>query len=205
MLIPLVPRVISLPGRIHLQEENRKLEQEIAERQRIDAPIEGPLKRRVTVGFVVAVFLTGFMGLLTWRTRQLASSEADLVVHTYAVMDALELTSKHVTEVETSARTFGLTGLNPLLARYEAARGTVAQDEDALRHLTADNPNQQRRLDVLEPQVRAALQFAESIVAKRQQMHAVPGASEVLETERLIDAVRATTQEMQAEEIQLLR
>ena len=32
MLIPMVPRVISLPGRIHLQEEVRKLEQEISER-----------------------------------------------------------------------------------------------------------------------------------------------------------------------------
>jgi PAS domain S-box-containing protein len=32
MLIPLVPKVISLPGRMYLQEENRKLEQEIAAR-----------------------------------------------------------------------------------------------------------------------------------------------------------------------------
>jgi len=34
MLIPLVPKVISLPGRIHLQQVNRNLEQEIAERKR---------------------------------------------------------------------------------------------------------------------------------------------------------------------------
>jgi PAS domain S-box-containing protein len=34
MLIPLVPRVISLPGRIHLQEANRKLDQDITERER---------------------------------------------------------------------------------------------------------------------------------------------------------------------------
>jgi PAS domain S-box-containing protein len=204
MLIPLVPKVISLPDRMHLQEENRKLEQEIAARERIHAPIEAPLRRRVTVGFVVAVLLTAFMGFLTWRTKQLASHESDLVGHTYSVMGTLELMLQHAIEVETSARTFGLTGLDTLLAHYQTARGTVAQDEDALRHLTADNPNQQRRLDVLEPQLRAALQFAESIVAKRRQMHAVPGTSEVQETERLIDAVRATTQEMQAEETRLL-
>jgi PAS domain S-box-containing protein len=168
------------------------------------APIEAALRRRVTVGFVVAVLLTGFMGFLTWRTRQLASNESDLVAHTYSVMGTLEVTLQQVVEVETSARIFALTGLDPLLAHYENARGTVAQDENALRHLTADNPNQQRRLDVLEPQVRAALQFAQSIVAKRRQMHAVPSASEVLEAERLLDAVRATTQEMQAEETRLL-
>ncbi len=33
MLIPLVPRVISLPGRMHLQDVNRKLEEEVAERK----------------------------------------------------------------------------------------------------------------------------------------------------------------------------
>jgi PAS domain S-box-containing protein len=162
------------------------------------------LRWRVTAGFVVAVLLTGFMGFLAWRTRQLASNESDLVAHTYSVMGTLEVTLQHLVEVETSARTFALTGLDPLHAHYENARRTIAQDEDALRHLTADNPNQQRRLDVLEPQVRAAVEFAESIVAKRRQMHAVPGTSEVLETERLLDAVRATTQEMQAEETRLL-
>jgi PAS domain S-box-containing protein len=150
------------------------------------------------------VFLTGFMGLLAWHTRQLASNESDLVAHTYSVMGALEVMLQHVVEVETGARTFALTGLDPVLAHYETARAIVAQDEDALRHLTADNPNQQRRLDVLEPQVRAAVELAESMVVKRRQMRTVPGASEVLETERLIDAVRTTTHEMRAEEMRLL-
>jgi PAS domain S-box-containing protein len=36
MLIPLLPRVISVPGRIHLQEMNRKLEQDIAERGQVE-------------------------------------------------------------------------------------------------------------------------------------------------------------------------
>src|SRR5712692_10433515 len=184
MLIPMVPMVISLPSRMHLEEVNRKLEREIAERNLIDAVSEAPLRRRVTVGFVVAVLLTVFMGFLTWRTRQLAS--------------------KRVTEVETSARTFALTGQDPLLAHYERAKGAVAPDLDALRHLMAGNSNQQRRLDVLEMQVRAALEFAESLVAKRRQLQEFPAASEILETEKLMYAVRTTGQEMKAEEMQLL-
>ncbi len=204
MLIPLVPKVISLPGRMHLQEENRKLEREIAARARIEAPIEAPLRRRVTGGFMVAVLLTVLLGFSSWRNARLAADEADWMGHTSAVMETLEVTAKHVIEAETSARTFALIGQDPLLAHYRAARGAVAQNEDALRHLTADNPDQQRRLDVLAPQVRAALEFAERIVAKRQQTHATPGADEILETERLMDAVRATTQEMHAEETRLL-
>ena len=33
MLVPLIPKVISLPGRLHLQDVNRKLEEEVAERK----------------------------------------------------------------------------------------------------------------------------------------------------------------------------
>src|SRR6266851_7236679 len=204
MLIPMVPMVISLPSRMHLQEENRKLEREIAERNLIEAVSEAPLRRRVTAGFVVAVLLTVLMGFLTWRTRQLASNESDLATHTYGVMDRIELTSKRVIEVETSARTFALTGQDPLLAHYERAKGAVAPDLDALRDLMAGNPSQQRRLDVLEMQVRAALEFAESLVARRRQLQEFPAASEILETEKLMYAVRATGQEMKAEEMQLL-
>ena len=172
--------------------------------KQFDTSIEAKLRRRVTGGFIVAVLLTVFIGFSSWRNAQLAADDADWVAHTYAVMDALELTSKHVIEVETSARTFALTGQDPVLAHYETAKSTVAQDEDALRHLTADNPNQQRRLDVLDPQVGAALEFAESMVAKRRQTDVVSGAEDIPETERLMDAVHVTTQEMRAEEMRLL-
>jgi signal transduction histidine kinase len=171
---------------------------------RFDSPIDAPLKRRVTGGFIVALLLTMFMGFSTWRGTRMAADDADWVAHTYAVMDTIELTTKHLIEAETSARTFALTGQDLLRAHYEAARSTIVQEEDRLRNLTSDNPNEQRLLDVLEPQVRGALEFADGIVAKRRQRQAVPGADEVLETERLMDAVRATTQKMHAEETRLL-
>ena len=172
--------------------------------KQLDASIEAKLRRRITGSFIVAVLLTILLGFSSLRNAWLAVDDADWVSHTYAVLDAIEFTSKHVVEVETSARTFALTGQQPLLSHYETAKGVVAQDEAALRHLTADNPNQQRRLDVLAPQVRAALDLAEGMVAKRRQTHAVPGASDILETERLMVAVRATTEEMRAEEMRLL-
>ena len=204
MLIPLVPRVMSVPGRVHLQDVNRGLQQEIADRKRLDAPIEAPFRRRVTIGFIVAMLLTISMGFLSWRGARTAANDADWVAHTYAVMDAIELTSKHVIETETSARAFALSGQDILLAHYETARGTVAEDEGAMRHLVVDNPDQQRRLDVLQLQARAALEFADSIVAERRQFQAAPGASEIVETETLMEAVRTTTQSMQAGEMRLL-
>jgi PAS domain S-box-containing protein len=203
MLIPLVPKVVSLPGRIHLQEENRKLEQQIAERKRFDAPI-APLRRRVTAGFIVAVVLTLFIGFSAWRSSQRAEQDAYWISHTHEVMETIQRTTRHVIEAETSARAFALSGQEPLLTNYKTVQQSVYADEGRLRHLTGDNLSQQRRLDLLEPQVRTAFDFAEHIIAKRRKLQAYPGADDALETERLLDVVRATTREMYDEETQLL-
>jgi PAS domain S-box-containing protein len=204
MLIPLVPKVISLPGRMHLQEVNRKLEEEIAEHKRFDAPIKDPLRRRVTAGFIVAVLLTLFTGFSSWRGARRAEQDAYWVSHTHEVRETIQRTTRHVIEAETSARAFASSGQEPLLANYATARKSVDTDEGRLRDLTADNLSQQRRLDVLEPQLRTAFDFAESIIAKRRKLQAYPGGDDPLETERLLEVVRATTRDMYAEETRLL-
>ncbi|HEX3572101.1 MAG TPA: CHASE3 domain-containing protein, partial [Acidobacteriaceae bacterium] len=170
----------------------------------MSTPIEGPLRRRVTIGFVVAVLLTIFLGFSSWRSTRMMSEEADWVAHTYAVMERLELTEKHVIEAETGARIFALMGQESLLVHYRKAQDAVAQDEAVLRRLTADNPNQLRRLDVLESQVHAGFEFAARIVTERGKTQAVPDADEILETERLMAVVRTTTEEMHTEEARLL-
>jgi PAS domain S-box-containing protein len=204
MLIPLIPKVISLPGRMHLQEMNRKLVEEIAERKRFDAPIDAPLRHRVTVGFIVAVLLTLFIGFSSWQGAKRAEQDAYWVSHTHEVMETIQRATRHVIEAETSARAFSLTGQERLLANYTTARKSVYADECKLRQLTADNLSQQRRLDVLEPQLRTTFDFGESIIAKRRKLQAYSGGDDALETERLLDVVRATTRDMYAEEKRLL-
>ena len=176
----------------------------MAERKRFDAPIEALVRRRVTGGFIVAVLLTVILSFESWHSAQRADQDAYWVSHTYEVMAKIQSTSRDVLETETSARAFALSGQGLLLVHYRTARETVFVDENALRHLTADNLSQQRRLDVLEPQVRTALEFADSIVAKRRKLGAYAGSSDALEIEGLIDALRATTGDMHAEETRLL-
>jgi PAS domain S-box-containing protein len=169
-----------------------------------DAAIEAPIRQRVTAGFIVAVLLTVFIGVSSWRGARRAEQDAYWVSHTHEVMETIQRTSRHVIEAETSARAFALTGQEPLLAHYQLARESVSRDEDALRHLTADNLSQQQRQNVLEPQVRGALDFAENIIATRRQLQSYSGGSDALEIERLLDVVRATTRDMYAEEKRLL-
>jgi len=205
LLIPLIPQAVAVPNLIHLQEKNRRLEEQIAERQHLDATVaDAPLNRWVSSGIALAVSLIVLLGFLSWRSRRSASAESDLVAHTYTVMHGLQTALQHVTEAETSARGFALSGNAVLLAHYRASRDTPSQDVEALRGSTADNPSQQQRIDLLEPQIGAALKFAEQMVTNRLLRDAVPTASEVLETEKLIEAVHSTVLAMQAEESALL-
>ena len=165
---------------------------------------EALLRRKTTIWFAVAVLITSFVGVLSWRSTRWAGNESDLIAHTHAVMTTLEVTDKHVLEVETSARMFGMTAQAALLSHYQSARDAVARNEYALRHLTAGNSNQQRRLDELEPQIQATLEFSDRMVARRQKMHIGPEVGEFMEAERLMDTVRATIEEMQAVEAGLL-
>jgi len=168
------------------------------------ASMEAALRRKVTAGFVVAVLLTVFIGLSSWHGAKRAEQDDYWVAHTHEVMETIQRTSRHVIEAETSARAFALSGQEPLLAHYQTARDKINQDEDRLRHLTADNLRQQRALDALGPQVTTALEFAANIIAKRQRTRAYPGGEDALEIERLLDGVRAITRDMYAEESRLL-
>jgi PAS domain S-box-containing protein len=204
MLVPLVPKVLSVPERIRLVEINRTLQAEIAGRKLFEAPVDAPLRRKVTMGFMVAVMLTGFVGFSSWQGARRAEQDDYWVSHTHEVMQTIQRTTRNVIEAETSARAFALSGEEPLLANYQKARYSISGDLDTLRHLTADNLSQQRQMDLLGTQINTALEFAASIIANRQRTQSYPGGSDALEIERLLDVVRSTTREMYAEETRLL-
>jgi CHASE3 domain sensor protein len=174
------------------------------ERARSDDPDEVSLRRRMTGGFIVAVLFTVFLGLSSWRGARQTADDADWVAHTYAVIEMIESTTRHVIEMETSARTFGFTGQDSSLAHYETARDSLASELAELRRLTSDNFAQQRRLGRFEPQVRAVLEYASNIVAARQHGHIAVEPGDAVEAEKLMKELRATAQEMRAEEIRLL-
>jgi PAS domain S-box-containing protein len=174
------------------------------QRKVFEAPIESVLRRRVTVGLIVAVLLTAFVGVWSWHSARRADQDVYWVSHTYEVMATIQGTSGAALEAETSARAFALTGQEPLLVHYQAARAIAYQDEDALRRLTADNLGHRQRLQLLESQIHAAFEFADSIIAKRRQLGTDAGGSDALEVERILVEIRATFADMHAEEIRLL-
>src|SRR5207245_9246059 len=103
-------------------------------------------------------------------------------------------------------RGYLLTGGERFLEPYNAAVQSIDADLKDVRKLTADNPNQQRRLDALEPLVAAKLaELKETIDLRRQK--GFEAALAVVQTERgkqIMDDVRRSIDEMKNEENQLL-
>ncbi len=163
MLVSLVPRVITLPRLVELEDRNQRLEREAAERRRFDAPIDVSLRRKVAVGFAVAILLTLLIGFSSWQGTRRAEQDEFWVAHTYAVMNEIALTAKHVIEVKSAARGFASSGEYLLLERYDPAKGSLPLDEETLRRLTMDSSTQQARLDALVPQVLATLDFCRRV------------------------------------------
>jgi PAS domain S-box-containing protein len=119
-------------------------------------------------------------------------------------MDTLQLCAKHALEAVTSARGFALTGRDELLVEYESARRSIASEEQSLRHLTLDNPGQQRRLDLFEAQVQQSLDTGETLIDKRRRTQVIPGVNELAAVETLIRVLNKSTEAMHAEEMRLL-
>jgi hypothetical protein len=139
-----------------------------------ESPNEALLRNKVTLWFAVAVLLTGLLGVSSWHNVRQAEQDADWVTHTQEVLKTLQTTLRHLMEVEIGARGFALSGHEPLLQPYETGRLAMGPDLDGLRHLTADNPSQQRRLDVLGPQVTAKIEANDGLVGGRRQTQPNP-------------------------------
>jgi len=166
---------------------------------------EKQLRRQVKAGFGVAIFLTTLLGFLSWHNSQQATEDADQVAHTHEVLTMLEATLRHLVDVETGARGFAMTGDEPFLEPYEKGEAAVEQDLKTLRRLTADNPGQQQRLDLLQKQADARIKAGLDLVILRERTREVPTEAHLEPGKRLTDEARATVAQMETVEEHLLQ
>lgn len=112
------------------------------------------------IGRILVIFLLiGFAALLAagisiWWIAARNQDHARSVNHTYEVELATTQAARSVEQAETARRGFLLTRNPAFLQSYRIANETWGQSADALRALTEDNPDQQRRLSRVEGMIR---------------------------------------------------
>jgi PAS domain S-box-containing protein len=170
----------------------------------VDEPeTEARLRMLVKAGVAGAVLLTGLLGALSWRMAQQAAQDADWVAQAHEVSATLELTLRHLVDVETGARGFAMTGHEAFLEPYSSGQNAVSLDLEALRRLVVE-PDQVTRLELLAKRTDIRLEEAADLVATRRRSGQTPSLTRLLRGKQAMDAVRSTVQEMEDREKLLL-
>jgi methyl-accepting chemotaxis protein len=110
---------------------------------------------KIGAGYALALFILLIVGVVSYRNTTGLIEAAQMKAHTYQVLENLEGLSSNLKDAETGQRGYIITGVDGYLEPYKTGTSAVNQTVQTLRGLTADNPNQQRRLDTIEPLVAA--------------------------------------------------
>ena len=93
------------------------------------------------------------VGVVSYRSTVRFIETTEWVTHTQEVLQRLNGLLIQLVDAETGQRGFLLTGDERFLEPYNAALAEVKQQVVELRTLAEENPAQQQRLDLLEPQL----------------------------------------------------
>lgn len=163
------------------------------------------LQTKLVAGFALATALLLTVVAASYRsTVQLLDNESR-TQHSLEVLTGLSDLLATMTEAQTGMRGYALTGDPSFLDSHHRAMGQAEAQFQALRRLTMDNPDQQRRLDTLEPLVTEQLDRLRKMVELRRTRGFDAARNEIATGKglRLHEAIRATIGELQREEDRL--
>jgi PAS domain S-box-containing protein len=171
---------------------------------RIEEPADdASLRRKVTVGLILGMLLTGVLGFLSWRVTRQAQEDSDWVARSHEASTVLEATLQHLLDVETSGRGFAETGREPFLQPYQSGQASVAEDLQQLQSLIVD-PVQSQRLQVLASRANSALEAIKEIVVERRKTGDIPPPALFEQGKQTMDAARRVVADMQVAESRIL-
>jgi len=162
--------------------------------------------RKIAGGFALALVLLIAIGAVSYRSFAKLAATADWVTHTHQVLEHISGLYGQLKDAETGQRGYLVTGDETYLEPYQTGSATVSNVVKELRKLTADNPNEQKRLDAAEPLIAAKLaELKETIDLRRKgdldgTLKIVKGG----EGKRYMDELRRILDEMDNEERGLL-
>ncbi len=165
-----------------------------------------PTKAVIAAAVLLPAILIGVPAVLAFRAEAKARGAFEWVTHTLSVGSAVQSLVNSLVDAETGQRGFLLTQRDVYLEPYETGRARVGRNFADLRALTRDNPEQQQRLDEVEPLIRERLGLlAETIALERGGDH--DGALALVTSGRgkhVMDKIRGVLRVMADEEQRLL-
>jgi two-component system sensor histidine kinase/response regulator len=164
------------------------------------------LDRKLQLGFGIPIALLIALSVVSDRRVVASTASAVWVEHTHHVIERLAGLLSATQDIEIGYRGFVITGDERLLVPYKDGLSKASASLAAIAMLTADNPEQQRRIPRLTTLVGQKIQFGDQVIRLRREVGA-PAASERVAADddmRLTEDIRSLIREMRAEEERLL-
>jgi methyl-accepting chemotaxis protein len=163
--------------------------------------------RKIAAGFALSFVLLLAIGTVSYRSISKLTSTSQWVTHTHEVLEHIAAVVSLLKDAETGQRGYIITGDEAYLEPYHTGSAEVLNVVKDLRQLTADNPNQQKRIDAAERIVAAKLAELKQTVELRRTGD-LEGTVKIVrggEGKRSMDDLRRTLDQMEAEERGLLQ
>ncbi len=162
---------------------------------------------RITWTLALAVALQVSVGILSYlNTIALLSTGSGRAQSRQRLID-LESTLSTLKDAETGQRGFLLTGKEEYLEPYHTARKDIDQRLRRLARFSRDNPEQQRRLDALQPLIALKLAELQKTIDLRRTQGA-EAALRIVQTgagKQHMDQVRRIAGEMEDDEVEAIQ
>ncbi|MEH2349779.1 MAG: response regulator [Nostoc sp.] len=162
---------------------------------------------KIGVGFALSLATLTVIGLISYQSTNELIETSRKETHTYQVLSQLEDLNLQLTNAETGQRGYIITGEQRYLEPYNAAIEVLNQRVKELQRLTSDNPNQQNRLDILQPLLINRMAVMKDVIKLRQSQGLEPAQKAILtdQGKQMMDQIKKIIQAMKAEENVLLK
>ncbi|MEH2264292.1 response regulator [Nostoc sp.] len=162
---------------------------------------------KIGVSFALSLATLTTIGLVSYQSTNDLIETSVKENHTYQVLSQLEDLNLQLTNAETGQRGYVITGKQSYLEPYNAAISVLEQKVRELQRLIVDNPNQQRRLDSLQPLIAQKLAELKETIDLRQNQGFEVSQKVVLtdQGKQVMSEIRKVILAMENEENRLLK
>jgi PAS domain S-box-containing protein len=159
-------------------------------------------RRLVLAGFVAAALILVSVGWESHRDTVRVAEAAEARKNSYEVRGILDETMARLVDAETGQRGYLLTGDDAYLEPYREAIRNLDEVMGNLKNLTSDNPNQQKRVQVLQSLIETKLAELQRTIDLRKKEGLVSANQVVLggQGKQWMDQIRTLLGEMKNEE-----
>jgi PAS domain S-box-containing protein len=141
------------------------------------------LIRKMQLAFGAALALLLVVGVVSYRINRNQVQNEEWAAQSHEVLAAIEAVLSNDGEAESVLRGYFITGEGSFWEEYHKIIPTLQANLARVRALTADNPAQQRRLDVLDPLIARRLALLEQLIGLQKDHPTDTAGQKALVTE----------------------